>query len=122
MGLPLLNVRPLFSRQHIRKWRSWQRASHVSVVRVATILHRAWEGFTVHEIATGMGLQVQMVRPRERQSCDLKREGFELFHQSQATAKHVVVVLWDRVARKAIAASTGRNSPTDVRFAFVNEH
>ncbi|MGE5264936.1 MAG: hypothetical protein ACM3S0_16265 [Acidobacteriota bacterium] len=77
----------------------------------------------VHEIAAGMGLHVQLVCPQDRQSCGPQRDGLEeLLQQFQATGKHVLVALWDNGARKAIAASADRNSLSDVRFTFVNEH
>lgn len=64
--MPLLKVRPLHHRQHIKKLRSLQRSSHACVARWATILLLSWEGRTVHDIAAGMGLHVQTVRERIR--------------------------------------------------------
>lgn len=64
--MPLLKVRPLHHRQHIKKLRSLQRSSHAFVARWATILLLSLEGRPVHEIAVGMGLHVQTVRERIR--------------------------------------------------------
>ena len=64
--MPVLKVRPLHHRQHIKKLRSLQRSSHSSVARWATILLLSREGRTVQAIAAGMGLHVQTVRERIR--------------------------------------------------------
>lgn len=64
--MPLLKVRPLHHRQHIKKLHSLQRSSHTCVARWATLLLLSLEGRTVQEIAAGMGLHVQTVRERIR--------------------------------------------------------
>jgi hypothetical protein len=64
--MPVLKVRPLHHRQHIKKLRSLQRSSHSSVARWVTILLLSREGRTVQAIAAGMGLHVQTVRERIR--------------------------------------------------------
>ncbi len=64
--MPLLQVRPLHHRQHIKKLRSLQRSSQACVARWATILLLSLEGRSVQEIAAGMGLHVQTVRERIR--------------------------------------------------------
>ncbi len=64
--MPLLKVRPLHHRQHIKKLHSLQRSSQACVARWATILLLSLEGRTVQEIAAGMGLHVQTVRERIR--------------------------------------------------------
>lgn len=64
--MPLLKVRPLHHRQHIKKLRSLQRSSHAFVARWATILWLSHQGRTVLDIAAGLGLHVQTVRERIR--------------------------------------------------------
>ncbi len=64
--MPLLKVRPLHHRQHIKKLRSLQRSQYAFVARWATILLLSLKGCTVREIAAGMGLHVQTVRERIR--------------------------------------------------------
>lgn len=64
--MPLLKVRPLHHRQHIKKLHSLQRSSSACVARWATILLLSRQGRTVQEIAAGMGLHVQTVRERIR--------------------------------------------------------